>query len=258
MGVVTLTSDWGTGGYYAAAVKAAILSAVPDTTIIDITHDIPVLDIRNAAFVLRNSYSQFPKGTIHIIAVNEIESLESPHVVLLADGHYFIGTDTGIFSLFLKDKPEKIVTLQIYHNSPFFTFPAKDRFANAAIRLLKGDPIDSLGAEISDIVRKIILQPSLDDNIIRAHVMYIDSYKNLFLDIDYELFQKTVGKKPFKLVIRRTSHSFKSLNKAYDEVTEGDICVLFSESGFLEIAIHHGTAASILGLHVGDPVTIEY
>lgn len=258
MGIVTLTSDWGSGGYYAASVKAAIISAMPDTTIVDITHDIPVLDIRHAAFVLKNSYSQFPKGTIHIVAVNEIESLDSPHVALFADGHYFIGADTGIFSLFLQENPEMIVTLQIYHNTPFFTFPAKDRFAKAAVRLLKGEALTSIGTEINDIVRKIILQPSLDDNIIRAHVMYIDSYNNIFLDVDYELFQRTVGKKPFRLIIRRTTHAIKQLNKAYEEVTEGDICVLFSESGFLEIAIHHGTASSILGLHVGDPVTIEY
>ena len=258
MPIVTLTSDWGSGGYYSAAVKAVILNHVPDVTIVDISHDIPPLDIRHAAFVLRNSYSLFPKGSIHIVAVNEIESDTNPHIALLADGHYFIGTDTGIFSLFLKDDPEKIVELQIYHDSPFFTFPAKDRFAKAAIHLVKGNPLSMLGKEYTKYVRKSILQPSISDNIIRAHVMYIDNYKNLILDVDYELFQKTVGKKAFRISFRRSNHSITEINKAYEDVSEGDICVLFSESGFLEIAIHHGTAASILGLHVGDQVSIEY
>lgn len=258
MAIVTLTSDWGSGGYYAASVKAALLSQVPDVTIVDISHDIPPLDIRHAAFVLKNSYPQFPKGSIHIIAVNEIESNTNPHVLVQADGHYFIGTDSGIFSLFLNVKPEKIISLQIYHDSPFFTFPAKDRFVKAAVHILKGEPIAALGDKLEGIVKKSILQPSISDNIIRAHVMYIDSYKNIILDVDYDLFQRTVGKKPFKISFRRSIQSFEKLNKAYDEVTEGDICALFSESGFLEIAIHHGTAASILGLHVGDQVTIEY
>ncbi|HXP52536.1 MAG TPA: SAM-dependent chlorinase/fluorinase, partial [Bacteroidia bacterium] len=40
MPIITLTTDMGTSGYYAGSVKAAILSGLPEATIVDITHHI--------------------------------------------------------------------------------------------------------------------------------------------------------------------------------------------------------------------------
>ena len=86
MAIITLTSDWGTSDYYAAAVKGVILSQVPNATIVDITHEIPHFDVAETGFTLRNCFHNFPEGTIHIIAVETIESSETPHVVVKAHG----------------------------------------------------------------------------------------------------------------------------------------------------------------------------
>ena len=61
MPIITLTSDWGLKDHYIGAVKGAILSRMPDATIVDITHLIPSFDSEQAAFVLRNAYPNFPK-----------------------------------------------------------------------------------------------------------------------------------------------------------------------------------------------------
>ena len=73
MAIITLTSDWGLSDYYVAAVKGTILTALPDATIVDITHNIEPWDIASAAFIIRNCYQNFPEGTIHIIAVETEE-----------------------------------------------------------------------------------------------------------------------------------------------------------------------------------------
>ena len=75
MAIITLTSDWGSTDYYAAAVKGALLSRLPNATIVDITHEIEPYNISQAGFTLKNCYRSFPPGTIHIIAVDTIESL---------------------------------------------------------------------------------------------------------------------------------------------------------------------------------------
>ena len=95
MAIITLTSDWGTSDYYAAAVKGVILSRMPNATIVDITHQIDPFNIAQAGFTLHNCFRNFPEGTIHIIAVETIESDINPHVVVKAHGHYFISTDNG-------------------------------------------------------------------------------------------------------------------------------------------------------------------
>ena len=70
MPIITLTTDLGLIDHYVSTVKAAIMRQLPDIKIVDITHQVPPFDLRHAAFVLRNSYNEFPKGSIHIIGVD--------------------------------------------------------------------------------------------------------------------------------------------------------------------------------------------
>ncbi len=55
MAIITLTTDWGNAGYYAAAVKGTILSQLPDATIVDITHEVEPFNVREASFIMRNA-----------------------------------------------------------------------------------------------------------------------------------------------------------------------------------------------------------
>jgi S-adenosylmethionine hydrolase len=258
MPIITLTSDWGTSDYYAGAVKGAILRRLPEATIVDISHAIKPLDIKHAAIVLRNTYRSFPENSVHIIAVHEIESLEHPHLIVKAAGHYFIGTDTGIFSLFLDTEPELIIAMQVYQDTPYFTFPARDRFAKTACHIASGGDIRELGTPVPSFIRKLMLQPAVEERIIKGHVMYIDAYENVLLDVSIDLFQKTVGKKPFELNFRRMRYRNLEIMQAYGDVGEGVICVLFSTTGYLEIAVNQGKAASLFGLHVDDQVNLEF
>ena len=45
--IITLTTDFGAGSPYVAAMKGVILSINPAATIVDITHDVPPQDIRH-------------------------------------------------------------------------------------------------------------------------------------------------------------------------------------------------------------------
>ena len=68
--VITLTSDFGYRDAYVASMKGAILSIEPDTTIVDITNDVPPQDILHGAFVLSAAFSYFPQGTVHVAVVD--------------------------------------------------------------------------------------------------------------------------------------------------------------------------------------------
>src|ERR1700704_908101 len=45
MPIITLTTDFGTGSPYVAAMKAVILGTAPDATLVDISHDVPPFDM---------------------------------------------------------------------------------------------------------------------------------------------------------------------------------------------------------------------
>ena len=70
MKIVTMLTDFGLSDSYVAQMKGVILSQHPDATIVDITHQVPPQDILYASRSLANTWSYFPKGTIHMVIVD--------------------------------------------------------------------------------------------------------------------------------------------------------------------------------------------
>ena len=256
MPIITLTSDWGQKDHYAGAVKGAILTKMPEATIVDISHQIPPFEIEQAAFVLKNAWRNFPKGTVHIIGVNTEESDKFGHTVVEKDGHFFIGTDNGVFSLLFDQLPDKIIELTITQESNHFTFSTLHRFVKAAVHLAAGKPVEELGSVHDKLVEKILLRPVVDEQVIKGHVIYIDRYENVITNITEGLF-KEIGKgRKFSIVFR--SYSITKLSQSYTDVAPGEILALFDSSGILEIAMNQGNAAGLLGLDYKDMVRIEF
>ena len=90
----------------------------------------------NFAFVFKNSYKNFPDGTVHIIGVNEELSNENQHLAKEIDNQFIIGPDNGIFSLIFDEIfPDKIVELNIPLESDIMTFSIKDVFVKKPVIL---------------------------------------------------------------------------------------------------------------------------
>lgn len=77
MAIITLTTDFGEKDYYAGALKGAIYSELGSVNLIDITHSVSPFNTYQAAYLLRNSYKHFPKGTVHLIGVDTERTLEN-------------------------------------------------------------------------------------------------------------------------------------------------------------------------------------
>jgi S-adenosylmethionine hydrolase len=256
MAIITLTTDLGLKDYYVSAVKGAILRQLPEVTIIDISHLIPSFNIQEAAYVLRNSYPGFPDGTVHIVGVNAEATDQTPHIGLAVSGQYFIGADNGIFSLLFDKVPDKVVELNLKHDSNSPVFPTRDIFAKAACHLARGGSLDLIGAVRNGVKERIMFRPvSMGDNL-RGSIIYIDSYSNVVTNITQELLKETGKGRLFS--IHFGSHEIDRLSRTYQDVVEGEILAMFNAAGHLEIAMNHGKASQLLNLHLGDTVTILF
>ena len=256
MAIITLTSDWGDSDYYSAAVKGAIYKQMPTAHIVDITHKIPLFQIAQAAYVLRNTYPNFPDGTVHIIGVNSEESMDEPHTVAYFKKQYFIGTDNGVFSLlFEEEKPEKLIELDILLASERFTFSSRDRFAKAAVHLANGGDLEDLGKIKAELNHRIPLKPIRNDNSIRGVIIHIDNYQNIITNISKEMLEGLVKKRSFQIQVR--GGKINKISDAYGDVPSGILVALFSANDLLEIAMNQGTAAPLLGVGIGDAVIVE-
>ena len=69
MSIITLTTDWNKDDYYIGAVKGSIYNNCTGVTIVDISHQVKPFNIYQAAFILKNVYKYYPKGSVHIIGV---------------------------------------------------------------------------------------------------------------------------------------------------------------------------------------------
>jgi len=258
MPVITLISDWGPRDHYTGSVKGAILRHNPAIQIVDITHEIRPFSILQASFVLRNAYKDFPEGTVHIIGVNTDESEEQPHIAVFHKGHYFIGADNGIFSLAFDGFPEKAIEIGVVQDSDYFTFSTRDRFVKAACHIASGKPIEELGFVRTQLNEKHHFKPVVENSLIKGKVIYVDGYENIFVNITREIFEKIRRRRDFEIQLRHAEYQIVKIHKSYSDVKVGDYVALFGSTGFLEIAINQGNAASLLGIEVDDSIRIEF
>ncbi|MEM9052903.1 MAG: SAM-dependent chlorinase/fluorinase [Bacteroidota bacterium] len=264
MPIVTLTSDLNTKDYYLAAVKAAVYSQIPDVKWVDISNHIPPFDMAKAAFVLKNVWKEFPEGTIHIVGVASDWSRETPYAIVKVKGQYFIGTDNGFFSLLFPEdiEVEWIRNLKL-NGDEDLSFPTKSIFVSAAAKIAGKEELDTFTVEVEGYKRRPLPIPVVEPDNLRGMAIYIDSYGNVITNITRDLFEREVGSKPFNIVVRRGDADLNKISRTYNEVPQGEKVALFTEEGFLEIAINHGVegsgggAADLLGLRENDIIRVE-
>ena len=260
MPIITLTTDLGTVDHYVSAVKATILRQLDNANIVDISHDIPSFNIIHAAFVLKNVYQEFPSGSIHIIGVNAETNEDNSHLAVYANGHYFVGTDNGIFSLLLDLKPDKIVEITTTRDSDNENFPVKDIFAKAACHIARGGTLEIIGTEIKQFSKEFAKLEALHDkNSIRGSIIHIDHYGNAITNISQRLFKDVAKGRAYTINLGSKEHySLNTIKRKYNEVQAGDAVALFISTDFLTISINNGSASSLMGLHINDTVRIEF
>lgn len=254
MAIITLTTDWNEDDYYTGSVKGAILSAIPDATIVDITHKIKSFNILQAAFILRNSFRQFPTNTIHVIGVNTEESKDQSTLVVRAEDHYFISSDNGIFSLVFQNRPEWIIQI----DSQSTTFPELETYVNIIKTIVKREEINKLGKRIKDFQQKVPIRATIDDSVITGSVIHIDSYKNAITNITKELFNRIGNNRSFELFVQSNSYKIKKISTTYNDTSPGELLAIFNSLDLLEIAINKGNAADLLNLSTNSSVRIIF
>lgn len=255
MAVITFMSDFGTDDHYVAAVKAAMQSVAPNQSIVDISHHIRPYDIAQAANVLKHVYKDFPKGSVHLVAVDSMKA-KSNLIAIELDDHFFVGFDTGLFSLISKMKPSQVAILEAGKS----TFPAKDILSKAALSLANGKGVKSLGMPADQIMELYARQLKVTKREIAGNVVHVDSYGNLITNIERAEFEKMMelNGSGVQFTIQVGRQSFSELQSYFTEVESGDCYILFNSSDYLQIGINRGNASGLLGLRVDSPISIEF
>lgn len=263
MAIITLISDMGVKDHYVAAVKGAILSQLPEASIVDISHQVEAFNTGQAAFILGNAWHEFPEGTIHILGVNPEGSGKNPYMVVRHQGHFFIGADSGVFYMLFNKQPDEAIELTLKLENDHQTFPAKTLFTRVACHLAKGGSVDVLGRRVPKVKESFGPRPVVDGDSMRGQVIHIDHYGNVMTNITRELFKRLVKHHRFVITVGPSEHNINKVHKCYGDVSPGALVAFFGDTGHLEVAVNKGApgsgggAAQLLGLRVNHTIRVE-
>ena len=275
MAIITLTTDFGEKDHFAGAIKGAIYSELPEVRIVDVSHSVSPFNISEAAYIIQNAYSSFPKGTIHIVGIDSDLSPENKHIAVKLDDHYFICANNGIMSMICSEiAPEKIVEINI-HDKIETNFPVLDVFVKVACHIARGGTLEVIGKVINTIKPIKNLNPFVNDdkNQIIGSVIYIDNYGNVVTNIKKKFFEDIQKTRAYEISAR--NHKFTKIYSRYSDIVnfeieeskrndEGKGLVVFNSSGYLEIAVYKsncstvGSASTLMGLKTMDTVTVNF
>ncbi|HSZ25717.1 MAG TPA: SAM-dependent chlorinase/fluorinase [Cytophagaceae bacterium] len=257
MAIITFMSDFGHRDHYVAAVKAKILSFSHNLKIVDITHQIDPFNIMHGAYVLRSVFRDFPKGTVHLISVNNPTGDDDRLLAMKQEDHFFVGSDNGLFSL-LSEKISVVVELKkdITNNNFHPSFPEKTTLAAAAAALANEVSIYNLGPQVSNIKTMLNRQLRTSKDQILGCVIHVDNCGNLITNITKEVFHEIGDNRSFTISFSRDQLDFIATN--YHSVENGDSLAIFNSSGLLEICMRQGKASQLLGMDFESPVNILF
>ncbi len=257
MKCITLLTDFSEKDGYPGIMKGVILNTAPQAEIIDISHDIPPQDIRQAAILLARSAPYFPAGTIHVCVVDPGVGTGRRGIIAQLGSQFFIGPDNGLMTLLYQRavKDGLVVRIQSlanpdYQLSPVSrTFHGRDIFAPAAGHLANGIPLSNFGKSVPDPVLLDIPVPIRTSQGWHGEVISVDAFGNLACNLGSHHFMH-----PESDEIRIKERMIKGLNKTFADRQPGDLVALLDSFGQLSICVVNGSLEETLGISVGEPV----
>ena len=252
MPVVTLTTEWKPDDIYNGIIKGKLCRLSPGIAIIDNASSIPPFNISIASFIIRNTFSHYPKGSVHIICVHSEAQQDQDHLIVMARDHFFIGTDNGIFNLILNSEPDEVVKIE-----PDGTTDELDIFAKAASDLLAGKKLNELGTPVKSIKERVPLRATIDKDVIIGSIIFIDSYGNAISNITREVFYRVFENKEYRILIQSNKNYTENISGRYSDVSVGDMLAKFNQLDLLEISINGADVSELLSLTVGSVIRID-
>lgn len=265
MRIFALLTDFGSADPYVAQVKAAILQARPDASIIDVSHDVSPYDLAQAGFFLAASLPFFPPGSVFLAVVDPGVGTARRIVLIETAGRYALVPDNGLASLLprLARSPQRAWDLSAWVAAldASATFHGRDVFAPLAGRLAAlldaGESPDGLGAPLDPaaLVRLPWAEPVTDGPFLLARVLHVDRFGNCVLNLPADQWRERLARLPG---LELLSPSVRGLERAraYAEISPGAVAVLAGSQGYLELAMRQDSAARALGLAPGRDVRL--
>jgi S-adenosylmethionine hydrolase len=259
---ITFLSDYGLTDEFVGVVKSVIRSIAPEAVVIDLTHEIEPHDVRGGGLTLARSAEYLAPGVVLAVVDPGVGSDRRAVAVEVGNGQsVLVGPDNGLLAAAVAmvggaDRAVVLTNPEYQLPAPGPTFAGRDVFAPAAAHLCNGVDLEALGESVDPATLLPGLLPITREErgAIVAEVLWIDRFGNAQLNVDPDEIS-TFGDR-VRLRFAETKRTATRTDN-YAALRPGEVGLVVDSYGLLSIAVDRGSAAEQLGLHAGDPVTLE-
>jgi S-adenosylmethionine hydrolase len=188
--LIAFITDLGVRDDAVGMCKGLMLSISPQSTIVDITHEVTPFDADEAAHYLRDLDSFFPAHTVFCCIVYPETGWRPAIAATNRLGQIFVGPDNGVYSRVLRtsglDAAYEITNPEVCRTPLSMSFLGRDVIATCAAHIAAGRPLAEVGPRRDDIVWLPDHEPTVvqTDGKVRSRVSLIDkNFGNIWTDV---------------------------------------------------------------------------
>jgi S-adenosyl-L-methionine hydrolase (adenosine-forming) len=261
---IVFLSDFGYRNEWVGICHAVINRIAPESPIVDLSHGVPPLDVRNGALLFVDSLPFLAEDAVVLAVVDPSVGRDRDIALESTNGHLVVGPDNGLLTpaaaalggvaRAVEIKSPDVVLLPI---SP--SFHARDVLAPAAAHLAAGAALETLGPAIdpSTLAELTIPEPTVEREKIECEVLDLNRFGNVLLNVRTSHLANAGLDKVPTVQIDATSGSARAhWGSTYADVeAEGWGLIVDPRGWALVIRGNPGNAADGLGgVAPGDPI----
>ncbi len=251
---VTFLTDFGYSDEYPGVCRLVIDRIDPRIKVIDITHGIPPGDVRRGALALAAAV-RFSSPAVHLAVVDPGVGGSRRAVVLSCGEHHLVGPDNGLLILAAAvlggTEAAFDVSATPVRVGESDTFHGRDIFSPVAAELARGAAPGEIGAAIGfrELVSLELPEPTVAPHQVDAHVLYVDQYGNVILNLHSEVLDGTFFAEGVAVSLETSMQKIVvPLGRTFGDVEAGDPILFTDSTGYLALAVNRGSAAGRFGL----------
>jgi len=261
---IVFLSDFGYRNEWVGICHAVMNRIAPGSPIVDLSHGVPPLDVRNGALLLVDSLPYLATDAILLAIVDPSVGRDRDLALETEDGRLVVGPDNGLLApaaaaLGGVRRAVEVISPEIVLSPISPSFHARDVLAPAAAHLAAGTALQELGPAVdpAGLAQMAIPEPTVEHGKIECEVLDLNRFGNVLLNVrEADLAASGLGEDG-DVQIDATSGSARAQRvSTYGDVESGEWGLIVDPRGWaLVIRGNPANAAEGLGgVGPGDPV----
>lgn len=245
--MIVLFTDFGLEGPYIGQVKAVLHERAPGIPAVDLFSDLPPFNARAAAYLLAAYAPAFPTDSVFLAVVDPGVGSDRAALVAEIEGRWYVGPDNGLFGpLLSRAQAARVWQAEWRPEALSASFHGRDLFAPIAAQIAVGQRPPASCRALTPPFSLVGLGDGWPADLVE--VVYLDRFGNAITGLRASQLSAS---KPLSVGGRTIRQA-----RTFSEVAKSEAFWYENANGLVEIAANQASAADLLGLSVGDPVSV--